>query len=939
MRKRTTRSSPITLERRHARYKHGSAVGLGLCSVLFLACSGTEVPSTKQPVQVNSSAAVASINAPLPPDGDRRLSDDVVPLRYALRLDIDPASDSFRGLVEIDVSLTKPTRRIDLHASSLDIDTASFTRVDGTSVNTRFELGANAGLSVFLENEVSGAGKLRFEYSAALDELPESIYHVKDQEEWYVFTQFEAQMARDAFPCFDEPKFKTPFAVTVTTAAGLTVVGNAPVVPGERAPIDGKQTVAFEPTKPIPTYLVALAIGPFDKSSANLAGLGLDGQALPHDIYTVRGKRALTAYAAKVTHPILKSIADYVGSPYPYPKLDQVAVPNFHSGAMENVGLVTYRENILLLDSKLASEQNRAVSRSIIAHELAHMWFGNLVTTQWWDDIWLNEAFATWMSAKVMSEVAPELETPIWAVSNMLDVMQQDASTSARPIRKVITGSKDVQNAFDGITYQKGFAVLRMLENWIGPKQFQRAIQAYLAAHAWRNATMGDFISALDEVTDEPVTAVAHAFIEQAGVPLVRVKPECAIVGSGNEFLTVALEQERYTPLGAAPLTGAAASQVWPVPVCLSWLDGAHGGAEFSACKVMTQPKEQMTFPVRKCSTAVYPNAGERGYYHVALSPKELLDLSSRHWTKLSLEERVGLPKHALALLQSGRIDLTTYTALLRNVAKDPHRLVLDGVIVGLYQLDRIANTAADHAAVQRLATQLLQPHADRLGVTAKPNEPQGHKLKRSAVFAALGRLAPDPRLKAAARKLADRFFGGAKDIDLEQLQLLLPIAASDGDAKFQSALLEQLKVASPGVRVVIIDALGSFSDPDLLRLSFQTLLGGSVLPTERRHLLNATSTSERRYAIFWEWYRKNEEALMARSGKRALPTFPGMAWMHCSAEGREQAKAQFEDSSRFGPASVTIWKEVAEGIDRCVAMRERFAPEVGAALNATIKR
>ena len=916
---------------------------LALLTGLLAACSGAELPPTKQGTAPPPATTTVAVSASPPPDGDQRASDQVVPQAYALHLEIDPSAQRFRGRVEIDLAFATPTKRMDLHASGLDIESVTFTRGDdGNAVPARFELGVNAGLAVHLDAEVSGRGKLRFEYSANLDEIPESIYRVKAGDEWYVFTQFEAQMAREAFPCFDEPKFKTPFAVTITAPSGLTVVGNAPVlrqgtpvanVAAPEVATQGTQTVVFEPTKPIPTYLVALAIGPFERSSADLVGLGPEGKPLPHDIYTVKGKRHLTAYAAEVTHPILKSLVDYLGSPYPYPKLDQVAVPNFHSGAMENVGLVTYRENILLLDRKLASEHDRAVSRSIIAHELAHMWFGNLVTTQWWDDIWLNEAFATWMSAKVMTEVAPELETPVWAVSNMLDVMQQDASSAARPIRKVISGSKDVQNAFDGITYQKGFAVLRMLENWIGPREFQRAIQSYLGAHAWGNATMGDFVSALDAVTEAPVTEVASAFIEQAGVPLVKVTPECKVVGPGKEYLSVEFEQVRYAPLGASPLSDAAANQVWSVPVCLSWLGTGSPGPNANACTVISKVEETVPFPVRRCPTAIHPNAGERGYYHVALSPKELLDLSGRHWTKLSRQEQVGLPKHALALLQSGSIDLATYTAVLRNVSKDRHRLVIDGVVVGLFQLARIANGPAERAAVQRFATELLGPHATRLGLTPRVNEPESDKLARAAVFSALARLAPDARLESAARKLADRFFSGAKDIALDQLQLLLPVAAANGDAKFQSALLERLKEASPGERVAVIDALGSFSDPDLLRMSYQTLLGGVVLPTERRQLLNAASTSEERYAVFGEWYRKNEEGLIARSGKRALPTLPAVAWMHCSAAGRDQANAHFKDLSRFGPASATIWSEVSEGINRCIAMRERFAPEVVGAL------
>lgn len=883
---------------------------------------------TPAEVRPQASASVATA-VPTPPDGDRRLSDEVVPQRYTLHFDIDPAASTFHGVTEVELSLAKPTRRVDLHGLGLDITQVSFVTRDGQPIPARAEFGANAGLAVHLAQDVSGGGRLRFEYEAVLDGIPESLYRVEDQGQWYAFSQFEAQMAREAFPCFDEPKFKTPFSVSVTTPVGLTVVANTPAMSSvQTQATDGKQTVAFQPTKPLPTYLVALAIGPFERSGSDLPGLGAAGTTLSHSIYTVRGKQALTGYAAGVTGPILKSLADYLGSPYPYEKLDQVAVPTFNAGAMENVGLVTYRENILLIDAGAASERDRAVTRSIMAHEFAHMWFGNLVTTQWWDDIWLNEAFATWLSAKVMTEIAPELETPVWSVSNMLDVMQQDALSTARPIRKVIAGSKDVQNAFDRITYQKGFAVLLMLENWIGPERFRTAIQAYLANHAWRNATMADFVTALDDVTEQPATAVAAAFIEQAGVPMVKVNTKCEKAADGKTHLTVDLEQRRYLPIGAAPLSPVAANQTWSLPVCLGWLD-ARGNDALQTCHLLDAPQAQVELTVEQCPAGVYPNAGELGYYHVNLSASELLELSGRQWSKLRVEERVGLLKHSLALFQGGHIDLATFARLLRSAAKDQHRFVIDGVIVGLWQLARLASAPAERAAVQRFALQLLGPHARRLGLVAKAKEPHADKLARTTVYAELGRQAPDAALLRAAKQLAERFLGGARGLELQQLQLLLPIAATRGDAAMHAALIERLKTATPGERASVIDALGSFTDPKLLQLSYETLLSGVVLPTEKNGLLNGAAVSQERYEVFWQWYLANETAFIAKAGKRITATLPGLAWMQCSAAGRDEAAKHFADTERFGPASVTVWQEVAEGIERCIAMRERFGGEL----------
>ncbi len=392
---------------------------------------------------------------------------------------------------------------------------------------------------------------LGFEYEAPLDEIPESIYRVKQDDGWYAYSQFEALMARQAFPCFDEPGFKTPFRVRVRVPKPLVALSNAPVADVHP---DGETHEVFEfaPTAPMPTYLVAFAVGTFAKHQADVAAeaAGLpEGQTLPHNVYTVAGKKHLASYAGAQATPILRALTQYFGSPYPYAKLDQIGVPTFLFGAMENVGLVTYRQNILLVDETRASHRDRALARSVMAHELAHMWFGNLVTPAWWDDIWLNEAFATWMANKVLERIAPELEAPLWAVSGMLEVMQEDALGSATPIRKTITTTGDIKNAFDGITYEKGSAVLRMLETWIGKDNFQRGVRAYLTHHAWQNATMADFMRSIAEQTALPLERVARSFIEQPGTPLITLQSSCEPTADGVK-LRLNLKQERYVPLG-----------------------------------------------------------------------------------------------------------------------------------------------------------------------------------------------------------------------------------------------------------------------------------------------------------------------------------------------------------------------------------------------------
>jgi alanyl aminopeptidase len=896
-------------------------------------CASSAAPSRsaeslREPAPMNVGATAVDVE-PRPIDGEARLTDAAIPLRYDLHFDLDPKALTYAGEVRIAVRLAEATRRIDLHASKMEILDASFHPAGSSHVvAAHVEYGRATGIAVHLAEDVLGEGTLRLTYRAGLEEAPESLYRVRQGDEWYVFSQFQPQMAREAFPCFDEPRFKTPFAVTVTAPVGVTVVGNSPSLRTEVGHAEGRQTVTFADTAPIPTYLVALAVGPFERQSADLPQLGRNGGALPHSIYTVRGKRVLTSYASQVTGSVLASLVGYLGSPYPFQKLDQVAVPNFHAGAMENVGLVTYRESILLLDAERASERDRIRARSIIAHELAHMWFGNLVTAQWWDDIWLNEALATWMSAKVLTDIAPELETPIASVANMLSVMQRDASSSARPIYKQISGNEDVDNAFDAITYEKGFAVLRMLENWLGPERFQHAIRDYLKRHAWGSATKRDFIGALASVSEQPVAEVSEAFISRAGIPLVEVTRQCVNDANGSERTRLRLEQSRYVPLGAAALTGDERAQTWTIPVCLSVL-GQGVAAASPVCVLLNQPEMVVDVPGPGCGQAVYPNAGELGYYHIAVPNAEWEAFGQQHWSKLSIGERVGLPWHALALFESGRMDLGTFAKLLTHASRDPHRLVLEGVIAGLEAFSRVASNATERTALSKFAAQLLAPHVQRLGRTPKPHESASNALMRTRVLEALGRWAPDDALKRAGARLAKRFVNGEKELDLTQLQLLLPIAGSAGDATLHTALLARLGSTTPGERVVTIMTLGLFSDPMLLRRSYATLLDGTVLPTERHLLMRGAGESEERGAVFWAWYRENEAELMQRSGARTVSELPEVAGLLCTAAQREEARAHFSDLSRYGEASETVWRETAEDLDRCIALRERYSSEL----------
>ena len=328
-------------------------------------------------------------------------------------------------------------------------------------------------------------------FDGQLSEIPNGLYRVKDGDRWYAFTQFEPLAARTSFPCFDQPEFKTPYRIKLRVPSGMIALSNSQET-GRRKE-HGRVVFEFAETRALPTYLVAFAIGDFDVVSAPEGAI----PGVPLRVITTKGKGGLAQYALERTPVIHKALSEYFGSGHPFDKLDLVAVPNFAAGAMENVGLVTFRETLLLLDGESAPANRKLWSQSVIAHELAHMWFGNLVTMAWWDDLWLNEAFATWMGTRIVQEVDPGLQADLERVAGTAHIMRLDSQVNTRAVRQKIRHGGDVQNAFDGITYGKGAAVLRMIESWLGPEAFRAGVREYLKAHAYGNAKTSDLLLAL----------------------------------------------------------------------------------------------------------------------------------------------------------------------------------------------------------------------------------------------------------------------------------------------------------------------------------------------------------------------------------------------------------------------------------------------------------
>ncbi|HKR65833.1 MAG TPA: M1 family metallopeptidase, partial [Thermoanaerobaculia bacterium] len=481
-----------------------------------------------------------------------RLGTDVVPTTESVHLTVDPRKDDYTGNVSVHLQVKKATPTFRFHAQDLTIGTLELTDANGANVEVTQAPDKESTVLVTAAKPLApGTYDLSIEFTTKFNRQAVGLYKMTTKDgEPYLFTQFEATDARRAFPAWDEPGFKIPYEMTVTIPTLYDAVSNTPIA-SETKSGDAK-TIRFAKTKPLPSYLIALAVGQFDYTP--IANLGRPGR-----IVAPKGQGGLTKIAADVTPGIVAALEKYFGQPYPFEKLDLIAVPEYWAGAMENPGAITYRDTVLLIDPATATPGQRLNVIRITAHELAHMWFGDLVTMQWWDDLWLNESFADWMGDKITQQLYPEFGSETAELQGIQGVMSADSRSTTDPIRKVnATPEESMRNV--GVAYNKGKAVLSMFEKWIGPDKFREGVLAHLKAHAWGNANAAEFFASLGKHAPAGTSAAMQTFIEQPGVPLVKVE-----MTGPNE---VKLTQSRFT-------SGAAvAAESWRIPVTMHYFDG-----------------------------------------------------------------------------------------------------------------------------------------------------------------------------------------------------------------------------------------------------------------------------------------------------------------------------------------------------------------------------
>ncbi len=904
-------------------------VPLLLCLASGIACGGPPPEDAEVATDDTAGAdqAVAEA-APVDEAPTGPLPEGVTPTHYALALRVVPGEERFSGSVDIRVTLDRPTTRVWMHGTSLHVSRATISPgqesfAADTAIAARWEPSDREGVDALRFDTAVGPGSatIHLEYDAPFDRQLKGLYRVDVGEDHYAFTQFEATSARYAFPGFDEPRFKTPFDVTLDVLAADRAVSNGSVA--STTPLDGgMQRITFTTTPALPTYLLALAVGPLDIVEAPaIPPNDVRTRPLPLRGVAARGRGPELAYALEHTPEIVASLERYFAIEYPYEKLDIIAVPDFASGAMENAGAITFRETLLLLGPHAPEDQVRAFT-GVMAHELAHHWFGDLVTMPWWDDIWLNEAFATWMATRVVREVAPEQHAELSALAGIHGAMSSDALAAARQIRQPVATEDDVRNAFDSITYQKGGGVLAMFERWMGEDTFRDGIRAYLRAHRFGTARSEDLMAALAEASGRDVGTPFLSFLEQPGLPLVGANLSC---GEGGRF--VDLTQRRFTPTGSEI---EAQGTLWSIPVCIRY--GA-GRATGEVCTLLNGASARVPIPGEACPDWIFPNADGAGYYRYSLASEDLGALMAHGLRALTPAERLSLANNLRAAYASGALPAADALAASTTLAADDTRLVAIepmGLFTAL--VDDLAPPERRDDA-RAFVRSVYAPRLTRLGWTARAREDGDTRLLRRDVASFLVRIGRDPAVRTRAAALGRSYLGlggngeihaDAVEPSLVSTALIAAVNAPADEAgrrEVFDALVARLEQTTDAIlRTNLLIAIGSVEDPALAAHALALGADPRLRVNEVMAPLGGQVESPEGRERAWAWADTGLDAILGRVATTRGGYMPLLFAGFCDAEHRSAVEAFFTPRLGTLPGSPRNLRVALEAITLCAA-------------------
>jgi cytosol alanyl aminopeptidase len=896
-----------------------------LCSLVIVslcACGSSTGPGgATAPATPAALSAAASDGALDPPTPKLRLPRNFLPTAVSAHLGIDPAAEGFTGAVEITGTLSERSARIWLHGRGLTLKRAVAVQGDA-----RVELSfGNEGEELLWLRPAApmaaGTWVLSIQYEGRYETVV-TVGAIKQTVEHrsYITTQFESIFARRVFPCFDEPNVKVPWQLTLDVPVDNLAFANTPVA-SETALDATHKRVAFAPTKPLPSYLVAFGVGPFE-----IVDAGKTQSGAPVRVIALAGRAADAQWAAQTSAPIVNVLEDWFGMPYPYEKLDMLTIPvSSGFGAMENPGLITYAGRLILHDPKTITKAQRFAWVDVAGHEVAHQWFGDLVTPMYWDDIWLNEGFARWMEPKVIAALEgklPGLEGKLGAafMANQYReiALNADRTVNARRVRQAIESAGDIYSAFDGITYDKGASVLAMFEHAVGAETMQRGVRAYLAKHKHGNGTSSDFVAAISEAAGRDVATGFASFLDQAGAPLVQGELQCASGAAPSLHLT---QQRFVVPGSAVPEAG----KPWSIPVCVAF---DRDGKRAEACTSLDGASADLALEAKACPRWIMLNAGGYGYYRSGLPAPSYQAVRDLAWPSLTPVERFTVFTDASALAFTGQADVALPLSLVPKMLAEKHRFAVGGA-ANLAERMRTMVSVTKRPAYDAWIRATFGPMARSLGWAARRADSLDVEATRRTLLELVA-WAGDAPVRAGAVALSKSW----RAIDSAMREVAWGVAADSSPAIFDT-FMDAVKVEPDAdVRLDLLGALSQVRDEPRLRAVLALLFERSLDVRESQRLLFAGGDDPQRASVaryFQEHFDPLMKRLPAAGPTGSAARFSGLFTQLCDAARRDEIVGYVNEHFGDQPDARRVVTQNLERMDQCIAAKASLSPRVEA--------
>lgn len=831
----------------------------------------------------------------------QRLPSTALPTHYSLTLTPDLKAATFTGDETIDITTKQPTSTITLNAAEITFQSVSI-RSGGKTQTASVSLDKEKEQATFTFADTLPAGQatLLIKYAGILNGQLRGFYLSKTARRNYAVTQFEPTDARRAFPSFDEPAMKASFDISLVIDKSDTGISNGPIVSDTPGPGANKHTLKFLTTPKMSSYLVAFLVGDFQCTNGEQDGVAIRVCATPDKV-------SLTPYGVDVAKYVLHYYNNYFGIPYPLKKLDLIALPDFEAGAMENFGAITYRETDLLIDPKIATDSAKENVAIVIAHEMAHQWFGDLVTMQWWNNLWLNEGFATWMENKPVATMHPEWNIDQLVASSEDGTINTDAQPTTRPIRARADTPDEINQMFDGIAYGKASDVLLTVEHYVGPEVFRKGVHDYLQAHLYANATAEDFWGAQTGVSKKPVDKIMESLVAQPGVPILTFgEPH-----NGQ----VSVEQRRFF---LSPTVEPDSKQKWTLPVCFKSETGAPD------CQILTPATSTLKVP----AGFFFGNAGGKGYYRSAYPPAAYRAIVTNIESKLSPPERIIFVGDEWAQVRSGKAPVGDYLDLSVGLKNDQNASVVSNALGGVDAIaERVAATAEEKASMAAWIRRTFSPELARLGPAAETDSPNKDEL-RALLFGVLGTYGNDPVVLDQAEKIAESYISNAASVDPTLGQAALGVAARHGDAQLFDKLQHVYETSSdPVLQSTALHLLAQFQDPALIKRSLEYATSGKVRNQDAAIQLAESLAMPASRDIAWDYVKSNWDKVSALLTTEMGSYLVSGTGGFCSADKRDDVQSFF--ATHKVAATDRTLKHAVERINGCIEFRQMQEPKL----------